>query len=78
MELTRRSFIASATATAAGLAAASLAYAGEALTGRFIGEKNLSLTKESIRYVFYWSMSIVIGFMAAYWFGGMPLLRLMS
>ena len=54
------------------------AYAGEALTGRFIGERDLVMTKASIRHVFYWSMSIVIGFMAAYWFGGMPMLRLMS
>lgn len=42
------------------------AYAGEALTGRFIGEKNPGMTKKSVRYVFYWSMSIVLGFMAIY------------
>ena len=54
------------------------AYAGEALTGRFIGEKNLDMTKKSIRHVFNWSMSIVLGFMAIYWFGGMPLVRLMT
>ena len=54
------------------------AYAGEALTGRFIGAKDLAMTKKSVRYVFYWSMSIVLGFMAAYWFGGVPMLRLMS
>jgi MATE family multidrug resistance protein len=54
------------------------AFAGEALTGRFIGEKNLGMTKKSIKYVFYWSMSIVLGFMAVYWFGGMPMVRLMT
>ena len=54
------------------------AYAGEALTGRFIGAKDLVMTKKSVRSVFYWSMSIVLGFMAAYWFGGVPMLRLMS
>lgn len=54
------------------------AYAGEALTGRYIGEKNLGMTKKSVRYVFYWSMSIVLGFMAIYWFGGMPMVRLMT
>ena len=54
------------------------AYAGEALTGRFIGAKDHVMTKKSVRYVFYWSMSIVLGFMAAYWFGGVPMLRLMS
>ena len=54
------------------------AYAGEALTGRFIGEKDQAMTRKSVHYVFYWSMSIVVFFMAAYWFGGMPILRLMS
>ena len=54
------------------------AYAGEALTGRFIGERNLPMVKKSVRQVFNWSMSIVLGFMAAYWFGGVPMLRLMS
>ena len=54
------------------------AYAGEALTGRFIGEKNLTMTRKAVRQVFNWSMSIVLGFMAAYWFGGVPMLRLMS
>ena len=54
------------------------AYAGEALTGRFIGERNLEMTRKSVRYVFYWSMSIVLGFMAAYWFGGMPMVRMMT
>ena len=54
------------------------AYAGEALTGRFIGEKNLEMTKMSVRHVFNWSMSIVLGFMAIYWFGGMPMVRLMT
>ena len=54
------------------------AFAGEALTGRFIGEKNLGMTRKSVRYVFYWSMSIVLGFMAIYWFGGMPMVRLMQ
>ena len=54
------------------------AYAGEALTGRFIGEKDLGMTQKSVRYVFYWSMSIVLGFMAVYWFGGMPMVRLMT
>ncbi|MBR4479731.1 MAG: MATE family efflux transporter, partial [Bacteroidales bacterium] len=54
------------------------AYAGEALTGRFIGERNPGMTKKSVRYVFYWSMSIVLGFMAIYWFGGMPMVRMMT
>ena len=54
------------------------AYAGEALTGRFIGEQDLEMTRKSVRYVFGWSMSIVLGFMAVYWFGGMPMVRMMT
>ena len=54
------------------------AYAGEALTGRFIGAKDLLMTRKSVKYVFAWSMSIVLIFMALYHFGGEPLLALMS
>lgn len=54
------------------------AYAGEALTGRFIGEGSLEKTREAVRYVFYWSMSIVLFFIAGYWFGSTPLLRMMT
>lgn len=54
------------------------AYAGEALTGRFIGENSLEKTRMSIRYVFGWSMSLVALFMLVYWLGGVPLLRLMT
>lgn len=54
------------------------AYAGEALTGRFIGAKDLVMTRKSVKYVFAWSMSIVLVFMALYHFGGEPLLTLMS
>lgn len=54
------------------------AYAGEALTGRFIGAKDLAMTKKSVRNVFAWSMSVVLFFVFAYWFGGVPMLRMMT
>ena len=54
------------------------AYAGEALTGRFIGEKSLERTRMAIKYVFGWSLSLVALFMLVYWLGGVPLLRMMT
>lgn len=54
------------------------AYAGEALTGRFIGEKSEEKTRRAIKYVFGWSMSVVLIFVVLYWVGGMPLLHLMT
>ena len=54
------------------------AYAAEALTGRFIGEKNITLLKQSVKYVFVWSMSIALGFVAFYMAAGVPLLSIMT
>lgn len=54
------------------------AYAGEALTGRFIGERSEEKTRRAIRCVFGWSMSVVLVFVVLYWAGGVPLLRLMT
>ena len=54
------------------------AYAGEALTGRFIGEKSISGTRQAVRHVFLWSLSMVLLFTLAYSFGGVPILRLMT
>lgn len=54
------------------------AYAGEALTGRFIGEGSLERTRQAIRRVFVWSLSLVLGFMVIYWVAGVPMLRLMT
>lgn len=54
------------------------AYAGEALTGRFIGEKSLEMTKKTVKYVFCWSMSVVVFFIFAYWAGGLPMLKMMT
>lgn len=52
------------------------AYAGEALTGRFIGERNPLMLRLSVKYVFVWSMTIALVFMAVYALTGLPMVRL--
>lgn len=54
------------------------AYAGEALTGRFIGARDLRMTRLSVRYVFVWSMAIAVMFVGLYQLLGGPLVRLMT
>lgn len=54
------------------------AYAGEALTGRYIGEKSLEMTRKTVKYTFGWSMSVVLFFVFAYWAGGLPMLKMMT
>lgn len=54
------------------------AYAGEAMTGRFIGEKSLEMTRKTVKHVFAWSMSVVLIFVFAYWAGGLPMLKMMT
>ena len=54
------------------------AYAGEALTGRFIGERSAPGIRSAVRGTFVWSGGVALVFIALYGLGGMPLLRLMS
>ena len=54
------------------------AYAGEALTGRYIGAKDKSMVRQTVRWTFVWSMSIALIFMGIYHFGGVSLVRLMT
>ncbi len=54
------------------------AYAGEALTGRFIGEGSRTLTRRTVRWVFIWSMSLAAIFTLLYTVSGVPLLRMMT
>ena len=54
------------------------AYAGEALTGRYIGAKDSDMFRQTIRWTFVWSMSIALIFMGIYHFAGVPLVRLMT
>jgi len=54
------------------------AFAGEALTGRFIGAKDTPQVKETVKWTFIWSMGIGIFFVGIYVLTGVPLLRLMT
>lgn len=54
------------------------AYAGEALTGRFIGAGDRPMTRLTVRYVFGWSIALGMLFMGLYQWGGMPLVRLLT
>ena len=54
------------------------AYAGEALTGRFIGERSLDGVRSTVRGTFAWSFALAGAFMLLYGLGGTPLLQLMT
>lgn len=54
------------------------AYAGEAMTGRYIGEGNRVKVSGTIKWTFAWSMSIALLFMGIYGFGGELLLKMMT
>ena len=54
------------------------AYAGEALTGRYIGAKDSFMVRQTVRWTFVWSMSIALLFMGIYHFAGVPMLRVMT
>ena len=54
------------------------AYAGEALTGRFIGAKDPKSLNKAIRVLFIWTIIIAALSTIAYAFAGEPLFRLMT
>ncbi|MCR5351763.1 MAG: MATE family efflux transporter [Bacteroidales bacterium] len=54
------------------------AYAGEALSGRFIGARDAGMLRQSVRYVFVWSMVIAVLFVGVYASAGTPVLRLLT
>ena len=54
------------------------AYAGEALTGRFVGEHNQDGVRSTVRGTFAWGFGLAGAFMLLYGVGGTPLLRLMT
>ena len=54
------------------------AYSGEALTGRFIGEKNVQGLKQAVLYVFLWSMGVAVLFMGIYGFAGDWIVSIMT
>lgn len=54
------------------------AYAGEALTGRFIGQRSAEGVRSTIRGTFLWSLGVTVLFFLVYGIGGVPLLQLMT
>ncbi|MDD3034722.1 MAG: MATE family efflux transporter [Bacteroidales bacterium] len=54
------------------------AYAGEALTGRYIGARDEKNLKKSIKLIFSWCIAIGIISTFGYYFGGEALFRLMT
>ena len=54
------------------------AYAGEALSGRFIGAQDGTMLRRSVRHVFVWSMAIAVLFIGLYAATGIPVLRLLT
>ncbi len=54
------------------------AYAGEALTGRFIGERSAEGVHATVRQTFAWSWGLAGLFMLLYGLGGVPLFQLMT
>ncbi|MBO6169472.1 MAG: MATE family efflux transporter [Bacteroidales bacterium] len=54
------------------------AYAGEALTGRFIGARDEANLRRTVLYVFIWSMSIAVLFVGLYMWLGTAVIRLLT
>ena len=54
------------------------AYAGEALTGRFIGAKDSFNLRSTVKWTFVWSMGVALVFVLIYHFAGTPMLRMMT
>ena len=54
------------------------AYAGEALTGRFIGAESEDGLRSTVRGVFRWSWGLAVLFMGIYWILGTPIFHLMT
>ena len=54
------------------------AYAGEAMTGKYIGAGDRAMLGQTVKWTFVWSMSIAAIFMGIYHFAGVPLLKVMT
>jgi MATE family multidrug resistance protein len=54
------------------------AYAGEAMTGRYIGAGDAVNLRKTVRWTFIWSMGLALLFIAIYHFGGVCLLKMMT
>ena len=54
------------------------AFAGEALTGRFIGAKDRENLIQTVKWTFIWSMGIGLFFIGLYAVAGIPMFRMMT
>ena len=54
------------------------AYAGEAMTGKYIGARDGHMLRQTVKWTFVWSMGIAVIFMGIYQFAGVPLLKMMT
>lgn len=54
------------------------AYAGEAMTGKYIGAKDGLMLRRTVKWTFVWSMGIALIFMGIYHFAGVPMLKMMT
>ena len=54
------------------------AFAGEALTGRFYGQKDKFAVSQTVKWTFIWSMGIGLFFVVIYAFAGTPMFHLMT
>jgi MATE family multidrug resistance protein len=54
------------------------AYAGEAMTGRYIGAGDKPMLRQTVKWTFIWSMAIAVLFMGIYQFAGVPMLKMMT
>lgn len=54
------------------------AYAGEAMTGKYIGAGDRPMLRQTVKWTFVWSMGIAVIFMGIYQFAGVPLLKMMT
>ncbi len=54
------------------------AYAGEALTGRYIGAGDDSSLRKAVRVIFHWTIWLGIVSAALYWFGGEWMCRILT
>lgn len=54
------------------------AYAGEALTGKFIGRRDKPAVQQTVRSVFAWSMGVAAVFMVLYAFFARPMLYVLT
>lgn len=54
------------------------AFAGEALTGRFVGSKDVQSLRQTVKWTFIWSMGIGMLFIGIYLTSGIPMFRMMT